>query len=533
MRTWYPHAAAATTLADALACSDNTLTTTRQLSPTGVARNVGVTGAVFTSTNPTVDDPNTDPSSTHDLCLNAKDDAPAIDCNIYKSKSYVWLTGGPGPSDLSDGTYVFAVLVPGGQGGNDAPNDCTPSNLSDESPCPTSATGAGDTWQHRVFSVAGGVITYPAAGYPGGHDFDNLTGMIRLMPYDNTTNPGGEYVMAVCNLADRDVNATNGPGVTPSDCRYDNFKVRAFDCVDDCSGGAQGASVVTTVHAANHSAILPTTQLYLPWGGSISVHDYATVTSDGNPAADVPGGSTVVFYFFKNGTCTGDPVTGTDTKNIAGASPASVDNGFPQSITALGSYAYKAFFYSGNLALLTDAEGECEPFTVANQLGKTMGFWGNNNGVAYITGHGGYAGNNVDIGRGSTINTQGEAAKVLPSTLNACGKGTPFIYTVGAQTASAACKLATGINVGAFNTNTSQLLAISYNIIFVGNYPGQTLGNLGCGAYVTAGLSTSSTVENARDAARGLVNQSSTGGTTTQTNIGAMNQLLGCLNRET
>ena len=87
--------------------------------------------------------------------------------------------------------------------------------------------------------------------------------------------------------------------------------------------------------------------------------------------------------------------------------------------------------------------------------------------------------------------------------------------------------------MGAFNTNGSQLLAISYNIIFVGNYPGQTIGNLGCGAYVTAGLSTSSTVENARDAAKALVDQSSTGGTTTQSNIGAMNQLLGCLNRET
>ena len=40
-------------------------------------------------------------------------------------------------------------------------------------------------------------------------------------------------------------------------------------------------------------------------------------------------------------------------------------------------------------------------------------------------------------------------------------------------------------------------------------------------------------MQNARDAAKGLVDQSSTGGTTTQSNIGAMNQLLGCLNRET
>jgi len=529
MRNPYVLAAAAMTLAAAVACSDvaPTSSPSRQLSPGGLARDAGVTGAVFTSTNPSVDDPNTALNSEHDLCLNAKDATPAIDCNIYTKKAYVWLTGGPGPSSLGDGTYVFAVLVPGGQGGNEDPNDCTDSNLSDFTPCATSNTGAGDTWQNRVFSVAGGVITYPASGYPGGHDFQN--GMIRLMPYDNTTNPGGEYVMAVCDLANRDVNAVNGPGVTPSDCKYDNFKVRE-GCPDDCGGGGepQGASIVTEVHLADHTVV--TGPLYIPAFGSLSVHDKGTVTT--TAGADIPAGSTVDFYFFANNTCTGTPLAGPDTHGISGISPQSYDGGLPETISAAGGYAYKAYFYSGDLTLVTDAEGECEPFNVAAQLGKTMGFWGNTNGVAYIVGHGGYSGNAVGIGRGSNIDTQAEALKVLPNTLNACGKGTPFIYTVGAQTASAACKLATGINVGTFNTNASQLLALNYNIIFITNYTGQTIGALGCSAYVTAGLSSSSTVGAAVTAATGLVDQSSTGGTATQGALGAMNLLLNCLNRE-
>jgi len=192
-----------------------------------------VVGAVFTSTNPTDDH---DATNNHDLCQNQKDsNAPAINCNIYFDKSFVWLSGGPDPSGLGAGTYVFAVLDPGGQGD---PNDCTDGNLSDVDPCASSSTGAGDDWTHRVYSVdANGTITYPAAGFPGGHDFNG--NMIRLTGYDNTTNSGGEYIMAVCNLAGRNELATNGPGVDPKLCKYDAFKVDASKpcpnaAADDC-----------------------------------------------------------------------------------------------------------------------------------------------------------------------------------------------------------------------------------------------------------------------------------------------------------
>jgi hypothetical protein len=165
-----------------------------------------VTGAGFTTINETFDGGN--------FCQNGN---PAINCNIYGGKQYVWMNGGPVSAQVGDGDYFFAVLVPGGQGGNENPNDGTPKNLSDVSP--TSGTGAGDDWTNRVFSISGGVISYL-----GTHDFDD--NKIRLMPYDDTTNPGGVYIMAICNLADRDESAANQPGVDPSHCKYDAFKVR-------------------------------------------------------------------------------------------------------------------------------------------------------------------------------------------------------------------------------------------------------------------------------------------------------------------
>ena len=542
MRKTHFLAAAATTLAVALACSDVTPTTspaTKQLAPTGISR-LSIPGAVFTSTNPLQDDPTVSPASMHDLCLNAKDSSPAIDCNIYRQKAYVWLTGGPGSPALDDGTYMFAVLAPGGQGGNEGPNDCTDNNLSDDpNTCPSDNTGAGDAWQNRVFTVSGGQIQYS-----GTHDFVN--GKIRLMPYDNTPNNGDEYVMAVCQLPAVISDGANPPGVDPSDCKYDNFKVLE-GCTVDCGGGgsAQGAAIVTELHLADHTVITETSALYLPAFGTLGVHDKAIVTTDGVDPAPMPVGSTVAFYFFAGTACSGTPFAGPENDDISGASGAIVHPALPQTISAPGLYSYKAYFYSGDLTLVTDAEALCEPFTVAAQLGKTMGFWGNTNGVYYIThnasldiGTTGYLLNPVGIGRGSNIDLQAEAAKVFPNTLNACGKGNPLIYTgTGAPTANANCTLATGLNIGTFNTNAAQLLALNYNKKYVANFSGNTIGALGCSAYVTAavtatGLTTTSNIQAVITAATGVVNTSAAGGTTTQGTMGALNSLIGCLNRE-
>ena len=159
--------------------------------------------------------------------------------------------------------------------------------------------------------------------------------------------------------------------------------------------------------------------------------------------------------------------------------------------------------------------------------GRSMGFWGNRNGQALLYAAG-YP--SVNIGRGGIIDSQPESQKVLPSTLNACGKGTPIIFSN--QTTTTNCTLATGINVGTLNTAASQTLALGYNQQLISGYVGQTIGTLGCSAYVTAGLSAASSVTDAFNAAVSQINGSASGGTTSQPQLGAMNQLLSCLNRE-
>jgi hypothetical protein len=178
-----------------------------------------VAGASYTTTNQEHDGGN--------FCRNGPG---LVNCNLYLGKEYVWINGGPtnGQSALTDGVYFFVVGVPGGQ--NSHINDQSPVvssdlNLSDEH----------DSYLNRRFVVSGHKIT---AYLPDGdaatadHVFDR--GKIRLFPYSTTTNPGGEYFVALCridnnpsyNAATKTYDAAKNP-VDPKNCKYDNFKVRA------------------------------------------------------------------------------------------------------------------------------------------------------------------------------------------------------------------------------------------------------------------------------------------------------------------
>lgn len=156
----------------------------------------GVAGAGYTSVNETVDGTGT--------CANGN---PNVNCNIYEAKQYVWLNGGPTAGAVGDGDYFFAVLAPSGQA--DA-NDGSAENLSDDF----------DTYQNRSFSVTGSTVTYG-----GTHDFDGTK--IRLFPYEDTPNPGGVYILAICRISDPSVYP-----VEPSDCKYDAFKIKSEECPD-------------------------------------------------------------------------------------------------------------------------------------------------------------------------------------------------------------------------------------------------------------------------------------------------------------
>lgn len=278
----------------------------------------------------------------------------------------------------------------------------------------------------------------------------------------------------------------------------------------------------TEVHDKHHDDV---TGGAVPVGST--VHDQATVTELLAPYQPPSGFSPtgkVTFKFFENGKCYGTPK---DTEDKALSEYASgVVESTPRTMTQPGAYSYLAI-YSGSKDF-EGSKGICEPFSVF-QPGKTMGFWSNKNGEKRIVENGGYAVNAAILGRGSNIDTKDEATKVLPSP-NACGKGTPFIFTVGAQTASKDCTVASGNNANSLNTLASQTLALHYNRMLIPGYDGQTLAMMGCSALATEGLTGSSTVGDAFGAAVEVINLTTSANV--QSRMGALNSLLGCLNRE-
>jgi len=181
-----------------------------------------ITGAVYT----TVD--------THDpnFATECHNGNPAVNCNQYIAKQYVYLNGGPGHNQLSpDGVYFYAVLDPRQQSD---PNDGSPENLSDDYDC----------YQNREIQITGGEVsaiyssTDPAcfhnpAAQPVGtpHVFDSP--FVQLYPYADTPNPGGVYIMAVCYVGPTGTRILPAP-VTPSLCKYDAFKIIKDDTPPTC-----------------------------------------------------------------------------------------------------------------------------------------------------------------------------------------------------------------------------------------------------------------------------------------------------------
>lgn len=286
-----------------------------------------VAGAGFTTVNESSD------GSGH--CLNGN---PAVNCNIYDGKQFVWLNGGPTTAQISDGTYFFAVLQPAGQ--ND-PNDGGANNLSDDF----------DAYTNRTFSKSGTTITYL-----GSHDFDNPK--IRLFPYADTANPGGVYIMAICSLA-------TGYPVNPNRCKYDAFKV-------------QGEGPVTPF-------------------GVVSGTKYYDANTNGqwDPGEPGIGGWPIDFTDGASGTLTTDSSgnfsasfvadTYTFAERVAGSPWIQTGNLFDQSSTTGGASvtlnpdkSYTVVVVDGSTASGLNFGNVC----LGAGGGHTLGFWSNKNGQA-------------------------------------------------------------------------------------------------------------------------------------------------------
>jgi hypothetical protein len=182
-----------------------------------------VSGAVQTT-----DDPNTSHWCANGPHNGSSDTTlpPAVNCNIYNAKPDVWINGGPtnGTSKLTDGYYFFAVLEPSGQAD---PNDGGTNNLSDVSTLGgTDDNNAGDAVANRIFHVTNAQIDSYAGTHQQDSHYQATNGLlIQLAPFDTTSNPGGVYILAVCNIGTSVPADTTTIHVDPRDCKYDAFKV--------------------------------------------------------------------------------------------------------------------------------------------------------------------------------------------------------------------------------------------------------------------------------------------------------------------
>jgi len=191
--------------------------------PAALAKKVptvpSITGAVYT----TVD--------THDANYpnECKNGNPAVNCNQYAAKQYVFLNGGPSKNHLTpDGVYFYAVLAPSGQSNA---NDGSPENLSDDYDC----------YKNREFVLTNGEVSAIqssndaacfTSGTPSAHTLD--APFVQLAPYADTPNPGGVYIMAVCYVGPAGTTTLQAP-VTPDLCKFDAFKVLMDKSAPQCA----------------------------------------------------------------------------------------------------------------------------------------------------------------------------------------------------------------------------------------------------------------------------------------------------------
>jgi hypothetical protein len=302
---------------------------------------LAVSGAAFTTDNP----------GTTAACLNGPPGhtSPAVNCNIYDAKADVWINGGPsgGQNDLSNGTYFFAVLVPGGQ---PDPNDGGLKNLSDTNPLGGIDDSLGDAYTDRTFSIVDGHVS----GYAGPHAYDNTSGgdlgeLIQLWPYDTTSNPGGVYILAICSL-------DSSYPVNPRQCKYDAFKVKESE-----TNPASGLSVTKTA-AGSLDRTFPWTieksadKTEVHQSGSDATFHYTiTVTKGTSSDGDWQVGGTIT-VFNPNVDVNNDPVpvdhvTVTDAVDNGGGSDCTVTDG--NDVTISGSFQDFAYncTYSSEPAL--------------------------------------------------------------------------------------------------------------------------------------------------------------------------------------
>jgi hypothetical protein len=333
-----------------------------------------VTGAVNTTDDPgwngpdVVNFPGLDASGNPILgaptqaCLNGgSHTTPAVNCNIYQSKTDVFLSGSPNPAALGAGTYFFTVLVPGGQpdpndGGakNLSDTNCLPYTLLTTPTCPggtnadLSPIPSGDLVTNREFSSDGTGNISPLNNST--HAFDAANQEIQVAPYDDTTNPGGVYILAACKISEsqNDFQSTVAP-VDPRDCKYDAFKVKPVPC-DSCGGKPPAADLAISKDAAatldrefawSITKGVDKTHVDLDGSGTATFNYTVNVTHDPGTLTNWQASGTITIVNFNDFPVSGVDVTdaihtGTPSNNgnLDANATCGVTNGTDQTVAA-------------------------------------------------------------------------------------------------------------------------------------------------------------------------------------------------------
>lgn len=242
----------------------------------------GVSGAVFT---------------TDSTCT-------GVDLNIYDSKDAVFLDGGPQHNStaagLDDGSYCVTVMAPGG----------------------------------RLLGINGAI-------HVTNHNFDQCYQLSQILTkvsdgtpgYDDTPNPGGVYIVAVCTTCDN----------VPRTCKYDAFKVRSgggpppeggFDLtVSKTAAGTLDRAYTWTITKSVDKT--SASSLYAGVGFTFNY----TVSVSHNNGVDSNWAVTGVITVNNVNNFAVQHVNITDEINDTGAS-CSVDNGSDATIPANGSLTF-------------------------------------------------------------------------------------------------------------------------------------------------------------------------------------------------
>jgi hypothetical protein len=242
-------------------------------------------------------------------CINGPD--PSVNCNIYEQKEDVFLSGSPVQASLGSGTYYFAVVSPGGQ--------------PDPNPGALDLLSSDDGIQREFSLDSAGAITNL-----GDHLLDS--NKLSVFPYDDTPNPGGVYILAVCKISSsQNTAAITLPNVDPKDCKYDAFKVK-----ESAAPGASGPTILkdaagsyTNTYTWDIGKSADKT-IVRQTGGTASFTYTVHVTHDGGTISDVTISGTITVFNPNDGNMVADvtdALSDSTACSVTGGSAATLVSG--------------------------------------------------------------------------------------------------------------------------------------------------------------------------------------------------------------